>query len=71
MKIVNGWKPFTTFTKSSILDVACPDPPLKTAILWLILGIVQIFKLHNQNFDVFAKISARDSRDRLNFHVNL
>ena len=51
-------KPFTTFTKSSILDVTGPDPPLKTATLWLIikasmflqklqlviLGAVQIFK---------------------------
>ena len=59
------------FTKGSILDVADPDLSLKTAILWLIIGTVQFFKLDNQNFDIFAKISARDSRGRLNFQVNL
>ena len=43
------------FTKGSILDVADPDLSLKTAILWLIIGTVQFFKLDNQNFDIFAK----------------
>ena len=27
VKIVNDYKPFTTFTKSSTLDVVDPDPP--------------------------------------------
>ena len=31
--IVNGWKPLTVITKSSILDVAAVlDPPLSTKI---------------------------------------
>ena len=60
-----------TFTKGSILDVADPDPSLKTPILWLIIGTVHFFMLDNQNFDIFAKISARDSRGRSNFQVNL
>ena len=59
------------FTKGSILDMAGPDPSLKTTILWLIIGTVQFFKLDNQIFDIFAKISARDSRGRSNFQVNL
>ena len=65
VKIVSGYKPFTIFSKSSILDVASPDPPLKTATLWLIIGRdSSFFKWHHQNFNIFAKFSARDSRDR-------
>ena len=54
-----------------MLDVAGPDPSLKTALLWLIIRTVQFFKLDNLNFDIFAKVSARDNRGRSNFQVNL
>ena len=57
--------------RGSILDATGPDPPLKIATLGLIIGAVQFFKLNNQNFDIFAKISARDSRGRSNFQVNV
>ena len=37
--IVNGWKPLTIITKSSILDVAVVlDPPLQTVITQEIFG---------------------------------
>ena len=53
------------------LRVAGPDPPLKIAILLSIIGAVQFFKWHLQNYDVFAKILPRHSRGRTNFQVNL
>ena len=51
--------------------MAGPDPPLKTATLWLIIGTVQFFKWHYQNFDIFAKNSARDSRGTSDFQMML
>ena len=43
--IVNGWKPLTILTKSSILDVAAAlDPPLDTfGILWKLWFYERVF----------------------------
>ena len=53
--VVNGYIAFTTFTKSSILDVTGPDPSLNFATLRLIIGTVQFFKWYHQNLMLFQK----------------
>ena len=53
--IVNGWKPLSIITKSSILDVAAVlDPPMD------MLNFSEIYKLHGKITPEFLRLSMRN-----------